>query len=87
MQRIAVDHKPSTVDHSLNLTFVNQKIFSVFCLNGKRIFVTIVVLQNIMKPLNTKASQFICDAIVGNPAYVLIIVIILVLKPAGAMMV
>jgi hypothetical protein len=40
-----------------------------------------------MQPFNTLTSQFIRDAIVGNLVSVLIIVIILVLKPAGAMMV
>lgn len=45
------------------------------------------MLQNNMKSFNTFTSQFIRDAIVGNLVSVLIIVIILVLKPAGAMMV
>ena len=49
--------------------------------------VTIVILQNIMKSFTTLTSQFICDAIVRSLVSVLLIVIILVLKPAGAMMV
>jgi hypothetical protein len=63
------------------------KIISANNLNHKRLLVRIVVIQNIMKHLNTLASYFNRAANVGNLVSVLVIVIILVLKPAGAMMV
>jgi len=40
-----------------------------------------------MKLFNTIRKQFVRDAIVGNLVSVLLVVIILVLKPAGATMV
>ena len=45
------------------------------------------MLQNNMKLINTLTSHFNCGAIVGNLVSVLLIVIILVIKPAGAIMV
>jgi hypothetical protein len=64
-----------------------RKIFSVFPLNARRLFVTIVVQQNIMKLFNGIANHFIRHANVRNLVSVLIIVIILLVKPAGAIMV
>jgi hypothetical protein len=40
-----------------------------------------------MKSLNYTFNPFTCDAIVGNIVSVLIIVILVLLKPAGATMV
>jgi|GEM_PF-5734313 len=40
-----------------------------------------------MISLNTHMNQFVRDAIVGNLVSVLIIVILVLIKPAGAMMV
>jgi hypothetical protein len=63
------------------------KIFSPIHLNPKRLFVTIVVLQNIMTQFTDITKHFSYDAIVRNVISVLIIVILLILKPAGAIMV
>lgn len=64
-----------------------MKIFSDFPLIGKLLFVTIVLLQNKMKLLSIISNQLIGTANVRNLVSVLIIVIILLVKPAGAMVV
>lgn len=48
---------------------------------------TIVVIQNKMELFNTITNPFIHGAIVRNVVSVLLVVIILVIKPAGATMV
>jgi hypothetical protein len=79
-----------TVDRGLiflpNIRY-ETKIFSRIPLNSNRLFVTIVVRQNNMMQLTNITKQFTHDAIVRNVISVLLIVIILLVKPAGAIMV
>ena len=71
------------------LTFVNEesKIFSASYLNSRRLFLKIVVQQNIMVTFNDITRQFIRTANVGNLVYVLLVVVTLIIKPEGAIMV
>ena len=64
-----------------------MKIFSAIPLNGKRLFVKIVMQQNNMVQVRDMAGQFTYGANVGNLLSVLIIVNTVILKPAGATMV
>lgn len=84
--------KRGSLLHRLTSPFIpniryEAKIFSGFPLNPNRLFVTIVWPQNIMELFNTILNQFDRGANVGNLISVLIIVIILLLKPEGAIMV
>jgi hypothetical protein len=49
--------------------------------------VTIVIRQNKMKTFRNILDQFTSDAIVGNVSSVLLIVILVVIKPSGAIVV
>ena len=71
------------------LTFVNQasKIFSGFYLNTRRLFVKIVVLQNIMARFSDMTHQFIPSANVGNLVFMRLVVLTGIIKPVGAFMV
>ena len=71
------------------LTFVKRfsKIFSVVHLNSRRIFVKIVDSQNIMATINDMTNRFDRGANVGNLVLVLLIVVTVIIKPAGACMV
>jgi hypothetical protein len=49
--------------------------------------VTIVIRQNKMKTFTNVCNYFTSDAIVGNVSSVLLVVILVVIKPAGAIVV